>query len=253
MFLAALEARWERGRREAEGVSRLLERHGVERGSVLVELGCGNGRVGIPLALMGYWLVCLDISRPLLSNGVERAGFESAGHLLEFVEADASHLPLRDSTIDVVYTVWTSVLGYIGEDHDLAVLREARRVVKPGGLLAIVNTANYERLVKRLADSHGQLAPTVLREGDYVVVEESEADLARGVVKTKWTYYLEEERSLVYVDSIEACLRLYTLHELVKLASKAGWVFEAAYHDLEEFRGFIPGLSGFNVVFRRSG
>jgi SAM-dependent methyltransferase len=253
LFLAALEARWERGRREAEGVSRLLERHGVGRGSILVELGCGNGRVGIPLALMGYWLVCLDISGPLLTSGVEHARLEGAGHLLEFVEADASHLPLRGSVVDGVYVVWTSVLGYVGEDYDFAVLREARRVVRPGGLLAVVNTANYERLVKSLAGSQGQLAPTVQREGDYIVVEESEADLVRGIVRTRWTYYREEGKNLVYVDSVEACVRLYTLHELVELASKASWVFEAAYHDLEKFRGFIPGLSGFNVVFRRSG
>lgn len=57
----------------------------------------------------------------------------SAGHLPESVEVDASYLPLRGSAVDNVYIVLTSVLGYVGEDYDFALLR---RPVEELGLVA---------------------------------------------------------------------------------------------------------------------
>lgn len=41
---------------------------------------------------------------------------------------------------------------------------------------------------------------------------------------------------LVYVDGIEACIGLYTLHELAR-ARLEGWDFGVAHYELEEFRG----------------
>ncbi|BAF34716.1 hypothetical protein APE_0274a [Aeropyrum pernix K1] len=54
LFMAIMERVWDRGRREAEDLARVLEKHGIPRGSTILEPGCGIGRVAIPLAKLGY-------------------------------------------------------------------------------------------------------------------------------------------------------------------------------------------------------
>jgi len=53
---------------------------------------------------------------------------------------------LGNESYDAVYMVWSTLLGY-GPDTecDRILLNEARRLVKPGGLLVIANTVSYDR------------------------------------------------------------------------------------------------------------
>ncbi len=72
LFLKTLNYKLERGRGEANRIVELLKKHDLEPEKIL-ELGCGNGRVAIPLAEMGYNVVYLDISPPFIEDGRECA------------------------------------------------------------------------------------------------------------------------------------------------------------------------------------
>ena len=69
LFGLVLEHLRERGEREARGLARLLERHGVPKGGEVLELGCGTGRVAVPLAAKG---IPCHVPRHL--EGVPRGG-----------------------------------------------------------------------------------------------------------------------------------------------------------------------------------
>jgi demethylmenaquinone methyltransferase/2-methoxy-6-polyprenyl-1,4-benzoquinol methylase len=71
-------------------------------------------------------IVVCDINVDMLNEGVARAGDES---VIEWVCGDAEKLPIPDSSMDA----YTIAFGIRNVTHIDAALREARRVLKPGG------------------------------------------------------------------------------------------------------------------------
>lgn len=107
-------------------------------GSLILECGCGLGHDGLELLRKGYLLVATDISPGQLREARRlhrREGFGGSSlHLL----ADAENLPFADGSFQGVLMV--ASLHHL---HDpLRALREAHRVLKPGGLLVLGTEPN---------------------------------------------------------------------------------------------------------------
>src|SRR5512132_859483 len=68
-----------------------LSRAATPRGGVL-EIGCGTGRVTIPLAAAGAEITGLDVSASMLEEAKRKA--QERGEAVGWVEADASHFDL---------------------------------------------------------------------------------------------------------------------------------------------------------------
>lgn len=137
LFLRIME--WEemlqRGEKLADAIANLLRERGMG-GAKVLDVGCGIGRVAIPLAKLGFSVVGLDISPLYLRRARERAEREGVVESTLFLEGDArsmADLLAEHSPFDVVLFVWTSVLGYYNEETDLEVLRQARRLTRGAG------------------------------------------------------------------------------------------------------------------------
>jgi 2-polyprenyl-3-methyl-5-hydroxy-6-metoxy-1,4-benzoquinol methylase len=80
--------------------SRLVEACGIGPGMNVLDVAAGTGNASIPAAKAGAHVTASDLTPELLEAGRARA--ESEGPSLDWVQADAEHLPFGDRTFDVV-------------------------------------------------------------------------------------------------------------------------------------------------------
>ncbi|WP_261570423.1 class I SAM-dependent methyltransferase [Frankia gtarii] len=116
----------ERGRLVAEAVAPRLP------GNRLLEIGVGTGLISRAFAERGRSVVGVDLSARMLAHARGRL----PGRI---VRADAAALPLRTGSVDACLAV--HVLHLVGDPA--RVLAEVARVLRPGGLLAVVGVAEH--------------------------------------------------------------------------------------------------------------
>lgn len=106
---------------------------------VVGDLGCGTGVVSAELAPHVAHVIAVDSSAAMLKAARRRLGDESN---VELREGRLESLPVDDGVLDVA--VLSLVLQYMPDPEQ--VLREARRVLRPGGRLLVVDLMEHERL-----------------------------------------------------------------------------------------------------------
>ena len=117
------------GRRDVPFWRRLAQTAG---GRVL-ELGCGTGRISMPLLKAGIDLVGIDRSAEMLRRIPNSKSRVRSG----FVRGDIRQLPFLDGTFRMVIAPY-GILQSLTRDRDLvATLDAAARAIRPGGMLAV--------------------------------------------------------------------------------------------------------------------
>ncbi|UVO54875.1 metalloregulator ArsR/SmtB family transcription factor [Sphingomonas sp. SUN039] len=117
----------------------------------LVDIGTGTGRMIELLGVSATHATGIDRSPEMLR--LARAKLADAPTPVDFRQADVAELPLADASADTV--VMHQVLHYIPAPE--AALREAARIVAPGGRLLIVDFASHDREELRTQDAHARL------------------------------------------------------------------------------------------------
>jgi SAM-dependent methyltransferase len=97
-------------------------------GRRVLEIGCGAGQCGRWLASQGATPIGIDLSWGQLRHS--RQLDQRAGIVLPVVQADAQRLPFEDASFDLVCTAY-GALPFVADAA--ALLREAARVLRPGG------------------------------------------------------------------------------------------------------------------------
>jgi SAM-dependent methyltransferase len=101
-------------------------------GKRVLEIGVGMGADYLEWLKAGALATGIDLSDASLERARRRC--ELAGFSHDLQQADAEHLPFTDNTFDIVYSY-----GVMHHSPDTAqCVREARRVLKPGGELRIM-------------------------------------------------------------------------------------------------------------------
>jgi SAM-dependent methyltransferase len=90
-------------------------------GNLTVDVGCGEGRLGRELEQHGHDVLGLDYSEPAIHALSEKGGLGVVG--------DASHLPMKTATADLV----TAFMSLHDIDDPVVTIHEIARVLAPGG------------------------------------------------------------------------------------------------------------------------
>ena len=112
------------------------------RGAVL-ELGCGTGRISLPMARAGVEVVGIDRSQPMLDRAAKRLVAQRRRDgsrkktRLRLLRGDIRHLPFAPATFKTVLAPY-GILQSLIRDKDLnATLASVASVLKPGGLFGV--------------------------------------------------------------------------------------------------------------------
>ena len=131
---------------------RLVEACGIGAGMRVLDVAAGTGNASIPAAKSGASVTASDLTPELLEVGRRRA--EAKGLTLEWVEADAEHLPFDDEAFDVVM----SSIGAMFAPRHQDVADELVRVCRPGGTIGLLSWTP-EGMLGALFRTMGPFAP----------------------------------------------------------------------------------------------
>lgn len=206
----------ERTREEALGAASLAE---IEPGTEVLDCPVGYGRHALVLADAGYRVTGLDRSEAQLAEAERRRGEAEWPRLLR---GDYRELPFDDASFDAVLNLFTS-LGYLERSEDIGVLREFRRVLRPGASL-ILETLHRDALARSFAPRTWDRLP----DGS-LFLREHEPDWTTGEFTTLHlivTAHGERiERRFVH--------RAYTVTEWLAILADAGFAKVECFADWE--------------------
>src|SRR5215210_6517085 len=121
-------------------------------GLKVLDVAAGTGNASLEAARSGAHVTASDLTPELLDAGRARA--TAAGLALDWVEADAEHLPFEDESFDVVI----SAIGVMFAPHHQLAADELVRVCKPGGTIGLLSWTP-EGMIGGLFRTIGPFAP----------------------------------------------------------------------------------------------
>lgn len=108
-----------------------VDRH-FNRPGRLIDLGCGTGRLLIPLARRGFWVLGVDLSEEMLKVAGEKAF--TAGVSIHRLKANLVELNgMRDQSFDYAACLFSTLGMVSGAGQRQRVVDHVFRLLRPGG------------------------------------------------------------------------------------------------------------------------
>jgi SAM-dependent methyltransferase len=196
-----------------------------EQGGPVLELGCGTGRVLLPIAEAGLPCVGLDVSGNMLD--VLRAKKPPSN--LELVQASMTDFDLGTRRFALIFTAFRAFQHLLAVEDQLATLTCVRRHLAQGGLFAFdVFAPNLARTaLEHEPEAEDLRAP----DGDEEIRRfvEVRRDLVTQIMSAKMRHERWQGDTKVGEGTTDLRLRWYFRYELEHLLARAGLVVDALY------------------------
>jgi SAM-dependent methyltransferase len=228
------------GRRDVPFWTRVAK----QASGAVLELGCGTGRVSLPLARAGVDLVGIDRSAPMLERAAARLkpratakvrgslvarGFRRAN--LKLVRGDIRALPFPSDTFSMVLAPY-GILQSLTRDRDLVdTLTSAARVLAPGGLLGIDLVPDVPNW--REYDNRVQLRGAA-RGARLTLIESVRQDRRRRLTTFDQRYVVRRRSGKTEEHRFALTFRTLTIRQMSRRLERAGFTIESA---LGDYRG----------------
>jgi len=168
-------------------LSLLLQAADLFRGAVVLDFGCATGWLSLALANVGCKVVGVDIapSALRLADSLRVKRGVRAGGEVRFAAYDGHRLPLDDDSIDRV--VCFDAFHHVKNQH--ATLSEMARVLRPGGLIAMLEPGPFH---SQTAQSQAEMSQYKVIENDIVMAEIAAAATEVGLAAPQMLVQMHE-------------------------------------------------------------
>ena len=198
----------------------------------VLELGCGTGRVSLPLARAGVALVGIDRSAPMLARArgqITKSPDRQVTNSLRLVRGDIRALPFDARSFAMVVAPYGILQSLIRPRDLAATLASVARVIAPGGTLGIdlvpdvPKWREYENRVQlrgRAGDAH------------LTLIESVRQDRARGLTTFEQTY-VERRGGRTQEHRFDLTFRTLSVPQMTRQLERAGFAVEAILGDYQ--------------------
>ncbi len=123
-------------------------------GGPVIELGCGTGRIALPLGRAGVPLVGIDRSAAMLHLARKRVRRGRLTERIRLIRGDIRFLPFPDASTAMVMAPYGVLQSLLRERDLAATLAEVYRVLEPGaafGLELVADLPSWQEYRKRVS------------------------------------------------------------------------------------------------------
>lgn len=103
----------------------------------VLELGCGTGRVAIPVARSGATVIGIDRSESMLARARTRVRRANLHSRVKLIRGDIRHLPFPDQSFPLVMAPYGILQSLLDERLLLATLKDVGRVLERNGTFGV--------------------------------------------------------------------------------------------------------------------
>jgi SAM-dependent methyltransferase len=238
---------------EADADLLMYQQFASRCGSPILELGCGTGRVLLPLARQGYQITGVDLSLPMLEVARRKVAAEDLTERVTLLQQDMRELELG-GRFNLAFAAINSFMHLLNTDDQLTALAHIRHHLAPSGVL-LLDLFNPD--LSRLLETRGQVGlAKVMTDPDtghrLMRFHSDKVDLGQQTIHVTFVIDDLDAEGRVQRTLFPFSIRYLYRFELELLLRHAGFEVEAIYgsYDLEEFSSDSPKMI---AVARRQG
>lgn len=204
------------------------------KGTVL-ELGCGTGRISLPLARAGISVVGLDRSAPMLERAARRLAawrkrtpHKKTRRSLRLVRGDIRFLPFAPASFNTVLAPYGILQSLVRESDLKATLASVASVLAPGGLFGVdlvPDVPNWSEYANRV-----QMKGKAAGGAHLTLVESVRQDRKKHLTIFEQTY-IERRGREEREHTFELTFRTLPIPAFTKRLERAGFEVEAVVGD----------------------
>lgn len=229
LYLPFLERDKKLAEEEVFWLLRIFDRYHVPRGAKILDLSCGIGRHTVNLAKMGYELVGYDLSSYYLEKakalGNELVGNDGMMRFYQGEAAAAGKVLSRNGDRDFnAIIIMGNSFGFLDENYDSKTLMNILTVAAKSCVL-VIQTENRDWRIRNFQ-------PYINFEFEELEVFQNwNLNLETSTALGRSKFYLKDStnKKLNLVLDLDITIRLYSVHELMKLINTAGWSYLTSY------------------------
>jgi ubiquinone/menaquinone biosynthesis C-methylase UbiE len=221
---------WENARTLGRRDVPFWRRVALGAGGPVLELGCGTGRISLPLAKAGVELVGIDRSEAMLARLRARAMRASYRARLRPIRGDIRRLPFATGAFPMVLAPY-GILQSLLRDRDLnATLDAVARVLAPGGTFGVdlvpdvPNWQEYSNRIQHRGNAAGGVHLTL--------VESVRQDRARRLT-TFEQRYIVRRGGRTEAHPFQLTFRTLSIRQMTSRLEKAGFAIETVLGDYQ--------------------
>ena len=196
--------------RFGDPVQFVLAKIGNLENKVILDNGCGLGAISVMFAHDGGYVIGVDKRQTAIDKAKSLAQSHNTEDRCSFIICNSESLPIAGASIDVIFS--RSTMQYMDAEK---VINEYMRVLKPSGIVAIIENLRYNPLIN--------------------------------VYRLYRTLTAKASDKVAYVKSIT---RYMSVAQVEKIAGEFMWSDHREYHLFRMISLYIPILSNGSVLAR---